>query len=160
LAAALNFDIVIATPIPADFGLPPIADNIIESVVVRPAEALVVEGLKDPIGPILKRKNKRFKEEVAYHQAQKWSYQLHSDQDEVIYLLELANYLNENRIRSAIFKLDWPKSPQAISQLRELVWNDILASYQVSLDSDLPTMPALVQKQFYAEINELIGAGL
>jgi Rnl2 family RNA ligase len=157
LTTALNMNIEIESPTPIDFGLAPITDNIIEGVVIRPAEALLVDGPKGPFRPIIKRKNKRFKEELAYHQAQKWSYNLYSDQDEVeFYLLELSHFLNENRIMSAISKIGWVKDNKRKSQLRELVWQDILESYAEALDGPLPSIPALVQQQFYPKINALI----
>lgn len=157
LNKALNFDIEIESPIPVSFGLPTILDNIIEGVVIRPAESFLVDGPKGPIRPILKRKNQKFKEEIAYHQAQKWSYQIQNDQDEVeFYILELSNYLNENRIMSAISKLGWPKNAAAKSQVRELIWQDILETYQEKLNAELPEIPVLVEQQFYPKINQLL----
>lgn len=157
LNKALNFDIKIESLIPASFGLPMIPNNIIEGVVIRPAESLLVDGPKGPIRPILKRKNKKFKEEIAYHQAQKWSYQIHNDQDEIeFYILELSNFLNENRIMSAISKLGWPKNATTKSQVRELIWQDILESYQENLNAELPKIPVLVEQQFHPKINQFL----
>ena len=132
LQQVLQFDTHIHSTIPAQFDLPPLDDfNLIEGVVIKPIDDLIVATKKGDIRPILKIKNPEFSEEERFGEAQKWSYLVATDNDAILfYVDELGRFLNKNRLEAAISKIGHPNSPERREQLRQLLWEDMLHSYQ------------------------------
>jgi len=82
--------------VPAQLGLPAIAGNRAEGIVVKTQASLVVDGAR----PIVKRKIAEFAEDERFHQAQKWTRRPESGLRE-----ELRALLNEPRLRNAESKI-------------------------------------------------------
>lgn len=72
LTAALAEPCRFRTTVPQRFGLPPLADNLAEGVVIKPTEPLMVHTRKGLARPMVKRKIAEFVEDARYHAAQKW----------------------------------------------------------------------------------------
>ena len=103
---ALDFDTRINSSIPKQLELPELTDNLIEGVVIKPFNQ--VDHSSTSSRPIIKIKNAEFDEEKKFHQAQKWTYipNISSKTEELSFILdELRNYVNANRLESAISKI-------------------------------------------------------
>jgi hypothetical protein len=89
------------TTIPARYGLPALADNHAEGVVLKPSEPILVQGRR----PTIKNKAARFAEDARYHQAARWA--TPPPQAAPLDLLEFAivSRLNPARFASARSKL-------------------------------------------------------
>lgn len=73
-AEAMAHPVEFATTIPAELGLPPIAKNLAEGVVVRPwGEVRVHDGAGREVRPRLKRKLPAFAEDARFHEASAWA---------------------------------------------------------------------------------------
>ncbi len=100
-----DFNIKIHSTLPKILGLPPLEQNLIEGIVVKPLEHL---HSSLSIRPIIKIKNPAFEEEKKFHLAEKWSYipKVNSNAEELHFLVEAAkNYVTRNRLQSAISKI-------------------------------------------------------
>ncbi len=95
---AVNFNPRINSAIPKELGLPELAENLIEGVVIKPFNQTDSESLSSR--PIVKLKNKEFDEENKFHQAEKWSYipEVSSKSEDLSFILdEIRNYITNNR---------------------------------------------------------------
>lgn len=102
----LDFDTRINSSIPKQLKLSELKDNLIEGVVIKPFNQ--VDHSTTSSRPIIKIKNTEFDEEKKFHQAQKWTYipNISSKTEELSFILdELRNYVNSNRLESAISKI-------------------------------------------------------
>lgn len=103
---AITFDTRINSTLPTQFDLPPLGDNLIEGIVVKPYQALSENFSKTR--PILKIKNPEFEEQEKYHQAEKWSFRgkINALTVELDFLLkEMQMYVTPKRLESAISKV-------------------------------------------------------
>lgn len=102
----MDFDTRINSVLPEKFDLPPLEDNLIEGIVIKPYQALSNNFSKTR--PILKIKNLEFEEQEKYHQAEKWSFEgkISSLSIELDFLLtDIRTYVTQNRLESAISKI-------------------------------------------------------
>lgn len=131
LNEVLDFNIRINSMVPSLLKLPLLDHNLIEGVVIKPWKHSHIKNLS--VRPILKIKNPEFDEEKKFHEAEKWSFipNVSSKSEELSFIMEeMARYVNENRINSAVSKigrLDFTNE-QRLQQIRdeilEDVWND------------------------------------
>jgi Rnl2 family RNA ligase len=154
---ALNYPIEFSSTIPAQLGLPPLAQaNKAEGVVIKPLKALVVSAKKGPLRPILKRKIAEFAEDRRFHQAQKWSSVSSFPGVNNVDLLkwEALNQLTENRLQSAISKIGYRSGrvPSKSRQLFQLFLADILEQ----VDSNLPNLFAALTGTEKAQLIDAI----
>ena len=132
LGEALNFNTRVHSTLPKELALPTLADNLIEGVVIKPFQELAQGSLK--VRPIFKLKNPEFEEEKKFHEAQKWSFipDVTSNSEELDFVLEdIRNYLNTNRLNSAISKvgkLDFSDT-QRVLELQKEILEDILTDF-------------------------------
>lgn len=71
---ALDFPERFSSTLPARLGLPPLPQaNLAEGVVLRPRSAVVLEGPKGPVRPLLKKKIAEFAEDERYAGARPWA---------------------------------------------------------------------------------------
>ena len=112
LNEVLEFDIKIDSTMPKKWDLPPLSNNLIEGIVIKPLTHLRLpvgkQVLNLPYRPIIKIKNPEFEETQKYHQAQKWSYipEAISHSEDLDFLVEaLREYVTVNRLQSAISKI-------------------------------------------------------
>jgi Rnl2 family RNA ligase len=129
---ALAFDTRIPSRVPAQLGLPPIGDNLIEGIVIKPlrhSDAKEVAGR-----PVIKLKNAEFEEEKKFHEAQKWSFipNVSAKSEDLSFIVdEIAGYINANRVDSAVSKtgrLD-VGNPARLQAVREEMLADVWADF-------------------------------
>lgn len=104
LNEVLNFNTRIQSSIPQEFGMPPLENNLIEGVVVKPFDKTGA----DLARPIIKIKNAKFDEDEKYHESQKWSFipDVSSKTEDLSFIVdELRTYVNQNRLKSAVSKI-------------------------------------------------------
>ncbi|KQS24840.1 RNA ligase family protein [Dyadobacter sp. Leaf189] len=131
LTDLLNLDLRIESRIPFELRLPVIAGNWIEGVVIKPFGQLPDTV---PFRPILKLKNPEFEENQMYHQAKKWSLipNVNSLSRKVDFLMdEVRNYINENRLNSAISKIG-KLSPANKNQIVTEFMEDVLTDFNLN----------------------------
>jgi hypothetical protein len=103
---ALNFNTRINSPIPAQFGLPVLEQNLIEGVVIKPYDLKDTELLSSR--PIIKLKNPEFDEEEKFHKAERWSFipDISSKTENLSFITdELRTYVSKNRLESVVSKV-------------------------------------------------------
>jgi Rnl2 family RNA ligase len=104
MSDAQNYVLGFETAIPAELGLPPIAGNRAEGIVIKPIRAVTVDGAR--VAPRLKRKLEEFAEDERFHGAQKWGAPRRSASDHSAVLLEaLRARINEPRVNAARSKI-------------------------------------------------------
>lgn len=133
LNQCLFFNTRFDSRVPGWLGLPEIAPNLVEGIVVKPATNLIISGPKGDIRPIFKIKNKEFAEEQ-FHEAQSWSYQHDGSpaSERLMFLVpEVGRYLNANRLQSAISKIGGlgGGGDQRRLQVRQAMTEDALESF-------------------------------
>jgi len=106
-AEALAITPEFSTRVPARHGLPPLADNLAEGIVVKPLAAVT---LPDGGRPVLKIKHPRFAEDARYHQGQRWEAPTPGTSPLVTLEWEMLSRLNRPRLESALSKLG-PEAP-------------------------------------------------
>ena len=118
----------LATSWPARLGLPPLADNLAEGVVVRPLAELVLASARGPRRALFKRKPARFSEDPRYHQARQAPPRTGADPSG--YALELLTWrveelVNANRVAAARSKVGSERSPARRAEVAALVVEDV-----------------------------------
>lgn len=96
--SCLLFDTKINSTIPEAFDLPPLEENIIEGVVIKPVDSRI---LPNGSRVIIKKKNESFLEKKRVKIRKEVTY----TEEENKIIAEMVSYLNDNRIRSAISKI-------------------------------------------------------
>ena len=127
LDEVLALPVTFPTRVPECFGLPPLADNLAEGLVIRPYEESVHALLENGKATILKRKHPAFAE-TSYHEAQRWPGRSRAaaERDALGRADDLTTaMLTENRIDSAISKIGPPDSPEARREVEAEVLRDI-----------------------------------
>lgn len=107
LNQALFFNPRFDSKVPGWLGLPHIAPNLVEGIVLKPQRNIVVQTSKGEMRPILKIKNKEFAEEQ-FHESQAWSYQHAgtSASERLLFLVpELRRYVTPQRLQSTVSKI-------------------------------------------------------
>ncbi|MEL6558219.1 MAG: RNA ligase family protein [Bacteroidota bacterium] len=138
LNEATNFNPRINSAIPESLGLPPLADNLIEGVVIKPYNQPL--GNQMTARPIFKVKNAEFEEEKRFHEAQKWSFipNVSSKTEELSFIFdELKNYVNYNRLESAVSKIGALQfeNQDRVRELTEEVLRDTIADFNENNDN-------------------------
>jgi Rnl2 family RNA ligase len=124
LNEASDFNTKINSTIPALLGLPPLQDNIMEGVVLKPFKASSVRA-------IFKIKNEQFKEDK-FHQAQKWHFQNTQNIDIQDFISAFKTYINQNRLNAVLSKTGrLPKKPsfEQLSYIKNLLLEDAIESF-------------------------------
>lgn len=106
--------------IPRRLGLPPLPrPNLAEGVVIKPLEALLVDGPRGPLRPVLKKKIAEFAEDRRFHQAAR-PHAAPAGQSAADALAFAAfNLITENRLLAAFSKIG-PRRPGQPSRGAEL----------------------------------------
>ena len=164
LSHAMDFNIRINSTFPKLWNLPPLKDNLIEGIVIKPYQSLPVSWSK--ARPIIKLKNKEFEEEQKFHEAQKWSYipKVSSLAEELSFILEeLNNFISKNRLESAVSKIG-AISFEDTSRLRAIQVEMLRDTLEDFNDNNDGLLKQLTEKQsdwiknrLTAQINKLIG---
>ena len=163
LSHTLNFNIRINSTIPKIWNLPPLNDNLIEGVVVKPYQPLPASWRK--ARPIIKLKNPEFEEELKFHEARKWSYipEVSTLSEELSYILEeLSNYITENRLESAISKIGSIslKNNSRLGEIQVEILRDTLEDFNDDYDDILKQLSTKqnewIKDRLTAQINKLI----
>lgn len=129
---ALNFNTRINSPIPAQFGLPVLDQNLIEGVVIKPYDLKDTELLSSR--PIIKLKNKEFDEEEKFHKAERWSFipDISSKTENLSFITdELRTYVSKNRLESVVSKvgaLD-VNNQDRLSEIKEEFLQDVFTDF-------------------------------
>ena len=160
---AVNFNTRIHSTLPKEFNLPELPENLIEGVVIKPFNQVDSEWISSR--PIFKLKNKEFDEERKFHQAVKWSYipDVSSKSEELSFILEeLRNYVNKNRLESAISKigaLDFTNE-ERLKEIGQELLHDTLADFNENHGNLLEELSTADQDWVYervkAEVKDLI----
>lgn len=141
---AINFDPRIDSKVPTALGLPILADNLIEGIVIKPYNQVLHQKLGTR--PIFKVKNKEFEEEKKFHEAEKWSFipNVTSKSEELTFILdEMRNYVNQNRFQSAISKIGAAdfSNPERIAELETEFLNDLIHDFNENNANILKELP-------------------
>ncbi len=161
LTDLLNMDLRIQSRIPFELGLPAIAENWIEGVVIKPFGPL-----PDSVTfrPVLKLKNPEFEENQMYHQARKWLFvpNVNSLSRNLDFLMdELRKYINENRLNSAISKIG-KLSPANKDQIVVEFMEDVLTDFNLDHNNILEELSEAeikwIRSRVEAEILQLLAS--
>lgn len=159
---ALNFDTRISSTIPAQLGLPGLATNLIEGVVIKPMNHSRLKELRTR--PILKLKNSEFDEEKKFHEAEKWSYvpAARSQSEELSFIVvEMSHYINRNRLDSVLSKTGALKveDQQRLAEIKTEFLQDIVTDFDLEhqLWNELSeTEKQWIEKRLSAGITEFL----
>jgi Rnl2 family RNA ligase len=124
---AIAFPIGFESHVPALLGLPPIADNKAEGVVIKPVRPVVVPRRAGSIRPVIKRKIPEFSEDARFHQAEKWAAPVVTGGALEQLLWEVYPLVTEARLDSAVSKVGRPQGgdPVRRAQILALVIDDL-----------------------------------
>eukprot|EP01127_Copromyxa_protea_P013982 TRINITY_DN3823_c0_g1_i1.p1 TRINITY_DN3823_c0_g1~~TRINITY_DN3823_c0_g1_i1.p1 ORF type:complete len:367 (-),score=85.33 TRINITY_DN3823_c0_g1_i1:17-1117(-) len=146
----LNFNIRFNSKIHENFGLPPLASNQAEGVVIKPLKELVVSTKKGATRAIVKKKAPEFAE-VKYHEAEKPKVGFNENGNLVEALQwEIAAYITDNRVINALSKIGAVdhRDVEKLKELYNMFLDDIIESFQEDQEEEW-------QKLSKAEQNEL-----
>ncbi|MES2774421.1 MAG: RNA ligase family protein [Bacteroidota bacterium] len=153
LNEVLDFNLRINSTIPPALGLPPLDNNLIEGVVIKP---LAHSSLRHTdLRPIIKLKNPEFDEDNKFHEAEKWSFipKVSTRTEQLSFLVEaMAPYINANRINSAISKIGRPDP--ANEQRQAAISKEILDDVCDDFDIDNDQMLAELEVENYNWIRQ------
>jgi len=163
LERAWDYPIGFDSTIPELLGLPPLADNKAEGVVIKPMQSIEVNTKKGRLRPVLKKKIPSFAEDRRYWQSQKWPDPLEMGQSDRLTLLqwEAFNLVTENRLANAISKIGpiEAESRRQSQQLFRAFVEDILEElHQNQADADPAIAPReinLLNEYIYSEARKL-----
>jgi Rnl2 family RNA ligase len=162
LNEALAFDTRIPSRVPAQLGLPPIGDNLIEGVVIKPLRHSDLKEIASR--PVIKLKNAEFEEEK-FHEAQKWSFipNVSAKSEDLSFIVdEIAGYINANRVDSAVSKtgrLD-VGNPARLQAIRDEMLADVWADFNGNHHGLLDELSADQQYWLRNRIKALINGQL
>lgn len=125
--AAIAFPIGFESHVPALLGLPPIAGNKAEGVVIKPVRPVVVPRRAGSIRPVIKRKIPEFSEDARFHQAEKWAAPAVTGGALEQLLWEVYPLVTEARLDAAVSKIGRPQGgdPVRRAQILALVIDDL-----------------------------------
>ena len=134
---AMNFKLGFVTPLPAQFGLPPIKDNLAEGVVIKPMKNVLVETKKGKKRLIFKRKIDKFSERKPVGpkptKTPKKSKSLSPINESELLTYEMYALITEQRLINAISKIGMPygeTSEQTWVDIQELMVEDVKSTLQ------------------------------
>ena len=124
---AVAFPIGFESHVPALLGLPPIAGNKAEGVVIKPVRPVVVPRRAGSIRPVIKRKIPEFSEDARFHQAEKWAPPVVTGGVLEQLLWEVYPLVTETRLDAAISKVGRPQPGDTArrAQILALVIEDL-----------------------------------
>ena len=124
---AVAFPIGFESHIPALLGLPPIAGNKAEGVVIKPVRSVVVPRRVGSIRPVIKRKIPEFSEDARFHQAEKWAAPTVAGGALEQLLWEVYPLVTEARLDAAVSKVGRPMPGDTLrrAQILSLVIEDL-----------------------------------
>jgi Rnl2 family RNA ligase len=124
---AIAFPIGFESHIPALLGLPPIAGNKAEGVVIKPVRPVVVPRRAGSIRPVIKRKIPEFSEDARFHQAEKWAAPVVTGGALEQLLWEVYPLVTEARLDAAVSKVGRPAAGDTArrAQILALVIEDL-----------------------------------
>ena len=162
MGEAMHFDTRINSTLPRQLGLPELAENLIEGVVIKPYNLTDHQQLGTR--PIVKLKNKEFEEEK-FHEAQKWTYipSVSTHTEDLSFILEeLRNYVTPNRLESAISKIGAldQSNPDRVAEIEAEFLRDTLEDFNGNNEDLLAELTAGQQSwladRVLAEIRRLM----
>jgi Rnl2 family RNA ligase len=132
-------------------GLPPIADNICEGVVIRPVKTAY---LHDGSRVMLKNKNERFTEKKSIKKRTPKLFVEPSYSEELNNLLLVSEqYINENRLNNVVSKIGHVSVPKDTGKLIGLFSKDILEDFLKEHSNDYNLLEKSEQKILNKHIN-------
>jgi hypothetical protein len=141
--------------------LPDLENNLIEGVVIKPLSHSALKELE--FRPIIKVKNSEFDEEKKFHEAEKWSFvpKISSNSEEIFFIIEeMANYLNKNRVDSAVSKIgkidfgNEKKLQEIQNEILSDIWTDFNENTNKLLEDLAENQQNWVKKRLKALIKE------
>ena len=109
LEEALSFDLGFATPLPTQFGLPPVADNLAEGIVIKPLQTVAMETEKGMKRVIFKRKIEKFSERRPLGPRIQSKKKKNNDEKTDLLKYEMYSLVTEQRLINTISKLGQPE---------------------------------------------------
>jgi hypothetical protein len=122
LAEALDFPLDFQTTVPALLGLPPIADNWAEGVVIKPVHETTVPLKKGSTRALLKLKPARFAEAVTEHARAQAS----GGAGEADVRTEMLSFINANRLNAVVSKHGKPQKGAKGDALRATIRAEVV----------------------------------
>ena len=160
LHEAMQFNLRINSTIPADLKLPPLENNLMEGIVIKP---LNHSHSKVALSrPILKIKNLEFDEDEKFHEATKWTFtpNISSNTEELSFLVsDLRIYVNENRLNSAISKIGSIDSnnQNRLVEIQEEIQKDVLIDFNENNNNILNDLTPDQTEWIKARLRIIIG---
>ena len=109
LEKALSYPLGFATPLPTQFGLPPVADNLAEGIVIKPLQTVAMETEKGTKRVIFKRKIEKFSERRPLGPRIKSKKKRNNDEKTDLLKYEMYSLVTEQRLINTISKLGQPE---------------------------------------------------
>jgi Rnl2 family RNA ligase len=156
---ALAYPIGFKSGVPKRLGLPAIANNKAEGIVIKPVDPIYVETEKGRARILLKKKIAEFSEDEKFFSAQKWSSENPLD---ALSLLSAAlpDLANKNRLQSARSKVGPTNTPQKSAQLFQLFVEDILLQLEEDYAEMFQSLSAQEKKKLTKRAIEQARAAL
>ena len=143
----LNYPNDFNSTLPKALGLPELAPNVVEGVVIRPVKT---RHFNNGVRVILKNKNEQWAENKKYHKPIKIEDVL---SDQVLKLQEaILTYVTENRLNNVLSKIG-EVTVKDFGKVLGLFNKDILEDFQ----KDYETVLATLEKQERKAINKYLG---
>lgn len=128
---ALAYEPIFPSLVPSLLGLPTLPQpNWAEGVVIKPMEALLVNGKKGLVRPIVKHKHPQFMEDARFHQAKRWTPSFTSEPTTTL-LDEAIARCTQTRWDNAVSKIGRPK------KLKSNMWRKVEALFVEDVLSEL-----------------------
>jgi Rnl2 family RNA ligase len=155
---ALEYPTGFESRVPGWLGLPPLAGNKAEGIVLKPVKDLWVPTAKGQVRPVLKHKIAEFAEDARFHGATKWTPQVPTGAWLTLEDLRgmATAFANEARLASAVSKLGPPPSEHSTQaeQLVALLVEDILAQLQEDAGDSLRALAPGARAELEAHVRQ------
>lgn len=159
LHEAMQFNLRMNSTIPADLKLPPLENNLMEGIVIKP---LNHSNSKVAMSrPVLKIKNPEFDEDEKFHEAKKWTFvpNVSSNTEELSFLVnDLRNYVNANRVNSAISKIGSLDSTNSdrLNEIQDEIQKDVLVDFNENNNNILSDLTDDQTKWIKARLRRIV----
>ncbi len=152
LEECLNYPNAFESKIPAWLGLPPVADNICEGVVIRP---VVPMNLKGGSRVLIKNKNQRFSEKKSVKQRNKVFTEPVPYSDALVSLLaEAEAYVTENRLNNVVSHIGEVHFPKDFGKVMGSFSKDVLEDFLKEHGAAYSALDKCEQKSLNKELNK------